>query len=316
VTDVAPGLSAYDRAVSQAEHLADVVALPARRSPSRALLAALRPRQWVKNLLLFAGILFAAKLGEPWRFGEAVAAFAAYCAASSAAYLVNDVRDADDDRRHPVKRRRPVAARELTSTRAIALAVLLSVTALALTLLLGLVSVALLLAFCALQAGYTWGLKHLVLVDVAVIAGLFVIRAAAGAVAVDVRISPWLLVCTGLLALFLALGKRRAELVLVERLSYRGRPVLDGYSIGLVEQLLTMVAAATIASYAVYTVTAHETRALAATIPFVVFGLSRYLLLLHRRSVGEEPENVLLGDVPILATVAVWAVTCAAVLSF
>ena len=100
MTDVAPGLSAYDRAVSQAEHLADVVALPARRSPSRALLAALRPRQWVKNLLLFAGILFAAKLGEPWRFGEAVAAFAAYCAASSAAYLVNDVRDADDDRRH------------------------------------------------------------------------------------------------------------------------------------------------------------------------------------------------------------------------
>jgi 4-hydroxybenzoate polyprenyltransferase len=172
----------------------------------------------------------------------------------------------------------------------------------------------LLVAFCVLQAFYTLRLKHVVLVDVAVIAGLFVIRAAAGAVAVDVRISPWLLVCTGLLALFLALGKRRAELVLVERLAHRGRPVLDGYSLPLVDQLLSIVAAATITAYAVYALTAHDTWALAATIPFVVFGLFRYLLLLHRRSAGEEPENVLLGDVPILLTVAAWATCCAVIL--
>ena len=169
--------------------------------------------------------------------------------------------------------------------------------------------------FVLLQAAYTLWLKHLVLVDVLVIAGLFVIRAAAGALAVDVRISPWLLVCTGLLALFLALGKRRAELVLVERLAQRGRPVLDGYSTALVDQLLTAVASATIAAYAVYALTARDTRWLAVTIPFVVFGLFRYLLLLQRRSAGEEPENVLLGDVPILLTVAAWAVTCAVILA-
>jgi 4-hydroxybenzoate polyprenyltransferase len=301
--------------VSQAEPLADVVPLPRRRSPARAALVALRPRQWAKNLLLFAGILFAARLGDPVRWVEAIAAFAAYCAASSGAYLVNDVQDAEDDRRHPVKRRRPVAAHELGRGQALWLAGLLALAAVALTAALGLPSLALLLAFGALQGSYTLRLKHVVLVDVAVIAGLFVIRAAAGAVAVDVRISPWLLVCTGLLALFLALGKRRAELVLVERSAHRGRPVLDGYSLPLVDQLLTAVAAATIAAYAVYTVSARDTWALAATIPFVVFGLFRYLLLLHRRSAGEEPENVLLGDVPILVTVAAWAVTCASILA-
>jgi 4-hydroxybenzoate polyprenyltransferase len=276
---------------------------------------ALRPRQWVKNLLLFAGILFAAQLGDPVRWLEAVTAFIAYCAASSAAYLVNDVRDADGDRRHPVKRRRPVAVRELAERQALGLACLLAVVSLLLVAVLGVPSLALLAAFSALQVGYTLRLKLVVLVDVVVIAGLFVVRAAAGAVAVDVRISPWLLVCTGLLALFLALGKRRAELLLVERSVTRGRAVLDGYSIALVDQLLTVVAAATIAAYAVYTLTARDTWALAATIPFVVFGLFRYLLLLHRQSAGEEPENVLLGDGPILATVAAWAATCAAILS-
>lgn len=301
--------------MSQAAQLADIVPLPTRRSPAHAVLVALRPRQWAKNLLLFAGILFAAKLGEAVRWVEAITAFAAYCAASSAAYLVNDVRDADDDRRHPVKRRRPVAARELTDRQALALAGLLGVVGFVLTAALGASSVALLAAFALLQAAYTLRLKHVVLVDVLVIAGLFVIRAAAGAVAVDVRISPWLLVCTGLLALFLALGKRRAELVLVERSAHRGRPVLDGYAIALVDQLLTAVASTTIAAYTVYTLTARDTWALAATIPFVVFGLFRYLLLLHRRSAGEEPENVLLGDVPILVTVAAWAAACAAILS-
>ena len=300
--------------MSQAEPLADVVRLPARRSTARAAIVALRPRQWAKNLLLFAGILFAAKLGDLARVGEAVAAFAAYCAASSAAYLVNDLRDAEDDRRHPVKRRRPIAARELTGRQALALAALLATLGLALAALLGPLSLALLAGFAALQAGYTLRLKHVVLVDVAVIAGLFVIRAAAGAAAVDVRISPWLLVCTGLLALLLALGKRRAELVLVERTAHRGRPVLDGYSMAALDQLLSVVAAATIAAYVAYAFTARDTWALAATIPFVVFGILRYLLLLHRRTAGEEPENILLGDVPILLTVAAWAATCGGIL--
>jgi len=300
--------------VTRPAQLAEVTPLPLRRSPLRAAFVALRPRQWPKNLLLFAGIIFAAELRDPTRWGEAVAAFVAYCAASSAAYLVNDLRDIGADRLHPVKRRRPIARGELKPRAAIVLSVALAAVALGLTSALGLASVVFLLGFVALQAAYTLRLKHVVLVDVLVIAALFVVRAAAGAVAVDVKISPWLLACTALLALFLALGKRRAELVLVGAERTPGRAVLEGYSLALVDQLLAAVAGATIVAYAIYSVTARDSYALVATVPFVVFGLARYLQLLHRHDAGEEPENVLLGDIPILATVAAWAATCAVIL--
>jgi 4-hydroxybenzoate polyprenyltransferase len=289
---------------------ADVVPLPERRSPWRAALVAMRPRQWSKNLLLFAGIIFAAEVGDLVRWAEAGVAFAAYCAASSAAYLVNDVRDAAHDRLHPLKRLRPVARGELSPRTALLLAGALVALAAALLAPLGLLSLAFLAGFLALQGAYSFGLKHVVLVDVLAIAALFVIRSAAGAEAVDVRISPWLLVCTALLALFLALAKRRSELVLPGT----GRPVLEGYSLALVDQLITITVACTIAAYSVYTITAHSA-AMAATIPFVVFGLFRYLLLVHRDELGEEPENVLLTDRPLIAAVSLWAVTSAAILA-
>ncbi len=275
----------------------------------------MRPRQWSKNLLLFAGLLFAAKLGDPTRWLEALAAFAAYCAASSAAYLVNDVSDAGHDREHPVKRLRPVASGELPARTAVAIAAALTAAAFAGVAALGLGSVAFLAGFLVLQAAYTAGLKHVVLIDVLAIAGLFVLRASAGAEAVDVRISPWLLICTGLLALFLALAKRRAELVLVGAEETPGRPVLEGYSLALVDQLVSVVAASTVIAYSLYTFTARDSKAMMATVPFVLYGVFRYLLLLHRYDLGEEPENVLLTDVPLLLTIAAWAAICATILA-
>ena len=285
------------------------MSLPERRSPARAVLVALRPRQWSKNLLLFAGLIFAAKVGDALRWGEAAAAFAAYCAASSAAYLVNDLRDAPHDRLHPLKRSRPIACGELSSRAALLLAGALTLLAVGLLAPLGLASLGFLGAFLALQAAYSFQLKHVVLVDVLAIATLFVIRSAAGAEGVDVRISPWLLVCTALLALFLALAKRRGELFQPGQ----GRPVLEGYSLPLVDQLITVTVACTIAAYTVYAITAHSA-AMIATLPFVVFGLFRYLLLVHRDDLGEEPENVLLSDRPLLAAIGLWAVTAAAIL--
>ena len=289
----------------------ELVELPRRRSPLRAAIVALRPRQWSKNLLVFAGLVFAAKLGEPIRWLEACVCFVAYCAISSASYLANDVRDRHDDRLHPVTRSRPIARGELSPRAALTLA-----GALAILAPLNLVSVLLVLAFAALQAGYTLRLKHVVLLDVLTISSLFVIRAAAGAEAVEVPISAWLLLCTALLALFLALAKRRGELVLVGAERAPGRPVLEGYSLELVDQLIGIVASATVIAYAVYTLTSGQSRALLATVPFVVFGIFRYLLLMHRHDVGEEPEQVLLSDVPILLTVASWIVTAAAILAF
>jgi 4-hydroxybenzoate polyprenyltransferase len=292
---------------------AGILELPQRRSGAAAAVVALRPRQWTKNLLLFAGIIFAAKLGDPIRWVEALASFVAYCAASSAAYLLNDVRDVAADRLHPVKRSRPIARGELAARTALLLAAALGVVALALAAALGPRSLACMVGFVALQGAYSLRLKRLELIDVMAIAGLFVLRAAAGAIAVDVRISEWLLLCTFLLALFVALGKRRAELGLD---GVNARPSLSGYSVALVDQLLAIVAAATIAAYAAYALTAHDSRWLLATVPLVVHGLFRYLLLLHRRGLGEEPETLLVEDVPLLVTVAVWAAACAAILAF
>jgi 4-hydroxybenzoate polyprenyltransferase len=294
----------------------EIVELPRRRSPARAALVALRPRQWSKNLLVFAGIVFAAKLGDPVRWAEACICFVSYCAISSAAYLANDVRDRTDDRLHPVKRARPIARGELSPRAALVIAAALAVLAPALLAPLGLASVVLVLAFAGLQAGYTLRLKHVVLLDVLAISSLFVIRAAAGAAAVDVPISAWLLLCTALLALFLALAKRRGELVLVGAQRTPGRPVLEGYSLELVDQLIGIVASSTVIAYAIYTLTAEHSRALIATVPFVVFGVFRYLLLMHRDDIGEEPEQVLLSDAPILLAVAGWIVTAAAILVF
>jgi 4-hydroxybenzoate polyprenyltransferase len=294
---------------------AEVLRLPVRRGPVRAALVALRPRQWSKNLLLFAGILFAAELDDAVRWAEVVTVFAAYCLASSAAYLANDVRDADSDRLHPLKRERPVARGELSRRAALALAAVLAAAGLGLALALGPVTAVLLAVFLALQAAYTLSLRNVVLLDVLAIAGLFVVRAAAGAEAVDVRISPWLLLCTALLALFLALAKRRGELVLAGRAATPGRAVLSGYSLPLVDQLVTVVTAATIVAYSLYTFGSVHSAAMMLTIPFVVFGLFRYLLLVHRDDLGEEPEQILLSDRPILAAVALWAVSAAVILA-
>jgi 4-hydroxybenzoate polyprenyltransferase len=295
------------------EATGELVVAPVKRRSLVAVLVALRPHQWTKNLLVFAGIVFAARLDDPVRWLEAITCFAVYCLASSAAYLINDVRDRDVDRAHPVKRLRPVASGEVSTRAALWLASLLGATAIALTVPLGLTSVGLLGLFVSLQLAYTFWLKQLVLVDVLAIAGLFVVRAAAGAAAVDVPISPWLLLCTGLLALFLALGKRRGELVLVDARETPGRKVLDGYTLAVIDQFVSIVASATIVAYALYTFTARDSQALMITIPYVIFGVFRYVLLLQRQEVGEEPEHVLVTDTPILLTVAAWALTCAVV---
>jgi 4-hydroxybenzoate polyprenyltransferase len=296
-----------------AEPLTAPIPLTGTRTRPAALVAALRPRQWTKNLLLFAGIVFAAELGDGHGWIEAIGAFVAYCAASSAAYLVNDLRDAASDRLHPVKRTRPVASGRVSPGVALGVAAALALLALVLTAVLGAASLACMAAFLALQGAYSLWLKSVELVDVLTIAALFVLRAAAGAIAVDVRISPWLLVCTFLLALFLALAKRRAELRLGE---VGARPALAGYSARVVDRLLGLVAIATVVAYAAYTVTAHDSPVIVATVPLVAFGLVRYLRLLRTRGLGEEPEAVLVSDLPILVTVAVWAAACAVAVAF
>ena len=294
---------------------ASTIVTPAWRPRAALLVSALRVRQWAKNLLLFAGLLFAVRLGDWTNWLEAGAAFAAFCLPSSAAYLVNDVCDADRDRAHPVKRLRPVARGALSPRLALGASGSLFAVAAGIGLTVGFPFVLFLAGFVLLQLAYSLALKHILVLDVVVIAGLFVLRAAAGAATIHVRISPWLLLCTALLALFLALAKRRGELLLVRIGETPGRRVLAGYSLPVVEQLLALVAAATVVAYSVYTFTARDSLEMTVTIPLVLFAVLRYLLLVHRDGVGEQPERVLLTDRPILVSAALWACSSALILT-
>jgi 4-hydroxybenzoate polyprenyltransferase len=280
----------------------------------RVLVSAVRPRQWIKNLLLFAGILFAGRLGDPAALLQAILGFVAFCAAASAAYVMNDLRDAPADRLHPRKRLRPIASGALSRGGAVWLAAVLAVVSIAAASLLGPQFALLLGLFALLQVAYTFALKRVVLADIATISMLFVIRAAAGAAAVSVRISPWLLICTFLLAFFLACAKRSAELRLVAAGSAPGRAVLRRYPPAMLDWLIRVDAVAIAVVYTAYAVTAVSGPWMVLTAPFVIVGLGRYLHLM-RRGEGEEPERTLLCDRPLRLSVAAWAVVAILVIA-
>jgi 4-hydroxybenzoate polyprenyltransferase len=271
-----------------------------------SLLVAIRPRQWMKNTLVFAGLLFAAETDDVDRWSRAIAAFCAYCALSSAAYLLNDLRDLEHDRLHPLKRLRPLARGDLSQRVALAASGVLAAAGMLVAGALGPPSLAYLGAFAGLQIGYTLALKRLPIVDVLAITTLFVIRAAAGAAAAHVRISPWLLGCTALLALFLALAKRQGELALVIAGQTPGRAVLGRYSLPLLDRLLWLSAGGAISAYVLYTLAVHDWQEMLTTVPFVASGLGRYLYLVHHAGAGEEPEQVLFSDPLIIASVGLW----------
>jgi 4-hydroxybenzoate polyprenyltransferase len=280
----------------------------------RALFISLRPRQWVKNLVVFAGIIFSANItdwGMQWKVWST---FAGFCAVVGAGYLINDVIDREKDRAHPLKSGRPIASGKLGAGTALAAAGLLVALSMGGGLAVDRVLTLYLVGYLALQLSYSLLLKRLVIIDVLAIAAGFVLRAVAGAAVIHVTISPWLVVCAMLLALFLALAKRRAELVLLEDEASAHRSNLDQYSIELVDQMTGVTAAATVVSYALYSFTAFDSSGMMLTIPFVLYGIFRYLYLVHRHMRGGSPERVLLTDIPLLLDVLLWVATAAAVL--
>jgi len=283
------------------------------RRPTLALLAtSLRPGQWTKNLLLFAGLLFGGRLFQPRATLAAIAAFGIFCALSGAMYLVNDIWDRDVDRHHPLKRARPIASGALRVRTAAWSATALIAGATAAAWLLNPTLGGIAATYVLLLLLYSTTLKHVVIVDVLTIAGGFVLRAVAGAVAVNVPIGEWLLVCTTLLALFLALSKRRHELVLLGDGASDHRRSLEQYSPYLLDQMIAVVTASTLIAYAVFTMSADTARRLGTprlgfTIPFVLYGIFRYLYLVHQKRGGGSPAEMLLTDRPLLACVALWA---------
>jgi 4-hydroxybenzoate polyprenyltransferase len=283
------------------------------------LFTSLRPGQWTKNLLVLAGLLFGRRLFDAAAIGEALAALGVFCALSGVIYLINDIADRDSDRRHPLKARRPIASGALPASTAAAAASMIAAAALGGAAALGWPFTMVAIGYLALQMMYSAFLKHLVIIDVLTIALGFVLRAVAGAVAVRVEISHWLLVCTILLALFIALAKRRHEIVLLADGATDHRPILGEYSPYLLDQMIAVVAASTLIAYIFYTVSPETqekfgTQWLGLTIPFPLYGIFRYLYLVHRRDGGGSPADLLLTDRPLLFCVAVWALAVAVII--
>jgi 4-hydroxybenzoate polyprenyltransferase len=288
-----------------------VAGVQARTRPALALAVALRPAQWTKNAVVLAPVFFALRAGEWASLSRALLATLIFCALASAAYLANDVVDRERDRRHPLKRLRPIAAGEVPVATAVACAAALALGALGAAAALGIAILGWAVAYLALQALYSHVLRGVPILDVFAIAAGFVVRVLLGAAAVGVPVSGWLYLCTLLLALFLALEKRRAEIALLASDAAAHRAILSEYSIPFLDQLVTVTCACTVLAYALYTV-APDTVAkfggdrLKYSIPFVLYGLFRYLWLVHRRGEGGQPERLLLRDRPLQLGIAAW----------
>ncbi|HYN08723.1 MAG TPA: decaprenyl-phosphate phosphoribosyltransferase [Vicinamibacterales bacterium] len=290
-----------------------------RRSVATHLLHSLRPSQWTKNLFVFAGLIFAERLFDPVAAALAMGAFFVFCALSGVVYLVNDIQDREADRRHPIKSHRPIASGAISPSTAATTAVTLGAAAILSAFWIDVEFGIVALIYVTLLTLYSVSLKHIVILDVLTIAGGFVLRALGGAVAIDVRFSHWLLLLMLLLALFLALSKRRAELVMLADDAKDHRPSLAEYSPYLLDQMIGVVTASTLLAYAFYTIAPDTvarfgTDRLLWTVPFPLYGIFRYLYLVHQREGGGNPSELLLTDRPLLACVALWGLAVIAIL--
>ncbi len=287
-----------------------------RRSAVMAAMAALRPKQWAKNVLLFPALIFSSNFGRLDDWALCIGAFASFCLLSSTGYVYNDLRDADADRLHPKKRHRPIAAGELTPGGAWALMAVTLATSLGIAWVVGVPFLVCALCYFATTLSYSTVFKHYVILDVMFLSACYLWRAVAGAVAIHVPISPWLLLCTTFLALFLGFNKRRGEILLLEGKKTGTRKALDSYSPAMLQEFQAITTSGTIISYALYTVLGSPTPWLLLTFPYVLYVIFRYIYLVDQKGEGAAPDETLLKDVPILVAAVLYAVTAVAVIFF
>ena len=285
------------------------------------LLKSIRPQQWLKNLFIFAPLIFSENIFNRSMFLQSLLAFAVFCLLSGALYILNDLKDIEEDRLHPIKSKRPLAAGELKKRQAIAAFVILSFISLLFASLVNEEFLWVCLVYYFLQIAYSFALKHVVILDVFIVASGFFLRVIAGAVAIQVQISPWLLICTTLLALFLALSKRRHEILLLDKEAINHRPILKEYSPYLLDQMISVVTASTVIAYCLYTISGETiekfgTNKLILTIPFVLYGIFRYLYLIHQKAEGGTPETLILKDRPLLFDIFLWIISAALIIYF
>jgi 4-hydroxybenzoate polyprenyltransferase len=280
---------------------------------TRGLIGTMRPKQWAKNAFVFAGLLFDRQLLEADALARVIAAFILFSLTASAIYLINDIVDIERDRLHPKKKNRPLPAGQLPMQVALTAALLLPVIALTTSLAVSLPLTIVLLIYFLMQLMYSFQLKNVVLIDVFIIAAGFVLRTIAGVVVINVtNFSPWLYVCVGLLALFLAVGKRRQELILLQDDAAKVRDTYKGYNLPLLDDLLRLVVTGTSIAYALYATEAEtaliEPEYMLLTVPVVYYALFRYLFVIHRLGMGGDPTDVLYEDRPLQLAIGVWGI--------
>ncbi len=291
------------------------VAAPLRQLPM-LLLRQLRPKQWTKNLLVFAAPLFSFEVVNPGVLFDTLIGFFLLSFVSGCVYIVNDYADREADRNHPVKKYRPMASGALPPKLAIGFGALLLIASLVISYLLNPLFTVLLVLYFTMNVAYSFRLKHIVIIDIMIIAAGFVLRAIAGGLVIHVPFTPWFLLCTMLLSLFLAIGKRRHELHLLQHDKGSHRKVLDQYSFDLLDQMSSIVTTATIISYSLFTFTSGRTVHLMWTIPLVIYGMFRYLYLIHIEKKGGAPDRVLLEDAHILVTVILYVISVIGILVY
>ncbi|MDD8016542.1 MAG: decaprenyl-phosphate phosphoribosyltransferase [Acidobacteriota bacterium] len=280
----------------------------------------MRPQQWIKNFFIFAPLIFSRNIFNPPLVLKTVAAFAAFCFLSSAQYIINDLKDIEEDKLHPLKSKRPLASGQLGKTPALIAAAILAAAAIAMAAGIGRGFLLISLGYLFLQLAYSFWLKNVVILDIFVVAAGFLIRVVAGGFAIRVSISSWLLICTILLALFLAMGKRRHELVILEKDAVNHRPILKEYNVYLLDQMISVVTASTLIAYCLYTISEETVRKfgtseLIYTVPFVLYGIFRYLYLIHQRIEGGTPEALIIRDRPLLLDIFLWIVAAVLILT-
>ncbi|MEE9500602.1 MAG: decaprenyl-phosphate phosphoribosyltransferase [Candidatus Aminicenantaceae bacterium] len=285
------------------------------------LFKSIRPQQWLKNLFIFAPLIFSENIFNRSMFLLSLLAFAVFCLLSGALYILNDLKDIEEDRLHPIKSKRPLVAGRLKKSQAIAAFVILSFVSLLLAAMVNREFLWVCLVYFVIQISYSFALKHVVILDVFIVASGFFLRVIAGAVAIQVQISPWLLICTTLLALFLALSKRRHEILLLDEEAVNHRPILKEYSPYLLDQMISVATASTVIAYCLYTISGETiekfgTNKLILTIPFVLYGIFRYLYLIHQKAEGGTPETLILKDRPLLFDVFLWITSAALIIYF
>jgi len=284
-----------------------------------AIIESLRPKQWLKNLFVFAPLIFSQNVFQWPLLQRSLLGFLSFCLLSGAVYIFNDLRDLEADKHHPLKARRPLASGRLKRAHAWIAFITVSAGSLGLSYALSPEFFTAALVYLVLQTAYSLGLKHIVILDLFIIASGFLLRVVAGGLVIEVSLSPWILICIFLLALFLAMGKRRHELALLEDEAQAHRPILKEYSPLLLDQMISVVTASTVVAYCLYTISDETvakfgTTNLIFTAPFVIYGIFRYLYLVHQKSLGGSPEALILKDKPLFISLILWIAVSAIIL--